>query len=208
MTKEFDMAVRISRDSGSLTSVIAAVGGKLDAALEDIDVPVFVLDRGGRIRYLNHRAREYFGDIRNRPFTDVVAPKSQAAARVAFTRKMLGTERVSVAERELRTVDGDVLAEIHTVAMEADERVVGVFGIASPKRAPRLSRLPPRGLTPRQLEVLDQLAVGRSTLQIADALGISRDTVRNHVRGILRSLGVHSRLEAVVDARRRGLLSD
>jgi PAS domain S-box-containing protein len=199
---------RISRESGNLTSVFAAVGAKVDTALEDIEVPVFLLDRGGRIRYLNRRARKYFGDIRNRPFTDVVAPKSQASARLAFTRKLLGTEHATVAERQLRTLDGDVLAEIHTVAIEAGERVVGVFGIASPKRAPRASRLPPRGLTPRQVEVLDQLAAGRSTLQIADALGISRDTVRNHIRGILRSLGVHSRLEAVVDARRRGLLSD
>jgi DNA-binding CsgD family transcriptional regulator len=45
-------------------------------------------------------------------------------------------------------------------------------------------------------------------MQIADALGISRETVRNHVRGILRTLGVHSRLEAVVEAHRRGLLGD
>jgi PAS domain S-box-containing protein len=202
------MNARLSHEAGRLTSAFGAVGGKVDTALEDIEVPVFLLDRSGRIRYLNHRARTYFGDIRNRPFTDVVAPESHAAARLAFARKLLGTERATVAERQLRTLDGDVVAEIHTVAIEAGERVVGVFGIASPKRALRVSRLPGRGLTPRQAEVLNRLAAGMSTLQIADALGISRDTVRNHVRGILRTLGVHSRLEAVVEARRRGLLGD
>ena len=41
------------------------------------------------------------------------------------------------------------------------------------------------------------LEQGRSTDEIAADLHLSRDTVRNHVRGLLRSLGVKSRLEAV-----------
>jgi DNA-binding NarL/FixJ family response regulator len=56
--------------------------------------------------------------------------------------------------------------------------------------------------------VLGQLAGGMSTTQIADSLGIAQETVRNHVRAILRAFGVHSRLEAVVEARTQGLLSD
>jgi hypothetical protein len=36
---------------------------------------------------------------------------------------------------------------------------------------------------------------------------ITEDTVRNRVRGLLRALGVHSRLQAVVEARRRGLVA-
>jgi PAS domain S-box-containing protein len=202
------MDAALSRESRRLTSAFAALGGKVDPAVEEIGVPVFLIDRDGRIRYLNDCALKCFGDFRNRPFTDVVAPESQPAARLAFARKLLGTERANVAERQLRSLDGDVLVEIHAVAIEAGERVVGVFGIASPKRAPRVSRLPRFGLTPRQVEVLDRLAEGMSTMQIADALGISRETVRNHVRGILRTLGVHSRLEAVVEAHRRGLLGD
>jgi len=50
------------------------------------------------------------------------------------------------------------------------------------------------------------LAQGASTVQIADRLVISTETVRNHVRALLRALRVHSRLEAIVEARRRGLL--
>jgi DNA-binding NarL/FixJ family response regulator len=38
---------------------------------------------------------------------------------------------------------------------------------------------------------------GRSTEQIAEELHLSVETVRNHIRAILRALGVHSRLEAV-----------
>jgi DNA-binding CsgD family transcriptional regulator len=48
--------------------------------------------------------------------------------------------------------------------------------------------------------VLRQLAAGKSTGDIAESLGISTETVRNHVRGITARLGVHSRLEAVIKA--------
>jgi DNA-binding CsgD family transcriptional regulator len=61
-------------------------------------------------------------------------------------------------------------------------------------------------LTPRQREVLVLLGEGLSTAAIAARLGLSKETVRNHVRAVLQELAVHSRLEAVVEARRRGLL--
>lgn len=64
----------------------------------------------------------------------------------------------------------------------------------------------PAALTPRQREVLLLLADGLSTPVIATRLGLSKETVRNHVRAVLAELGCHSRLEAVVEARRRGLL--
>jgi DNA-binding NarL/FixJ family response regulator len=41
---------------------------------------------------------------------------------------------------------------------------------------------------------------GRTTRQIADELHLSTETVRNHVRQLLRTLGAHSRLEAVAIA--------
>jgi DNA-binding NarL/FixJ family response regulator len=43
---------------------------------------------------------------------------------------------------------------------------------------------------------------GYSTDQIADRLHLSPETVRNHIRAVLRALDVHSRLEAVAVARR------
>jgi DNA-binding NarL/FixJ family response regulator len=55
-------------------------------------------------------------------------------------------------------------------------------------------------LTPRQAEVLDLLERGRSTNQIAAELHLSIETVRNHIRHLLRAVGAHSRLEAVAIA--------
>jgi len=63
-----------------------------------------------------------------------------------------------------------------------------------------------RGLTPRELEVLDQLSTGVPVKRIAFDLGLAETTVRNHVRAVLRKLGCHSQLEAVARARRTGLV--
>ncbi|HTN65772.1 MAG TPA: response regulator transcription factor [Burkholderiaceae bacterium] len=61
-------------------------------------------------------------------------------------------------------------------------------------------------LTPRQIDVLVQLCKGHSNKGIGRALSMSDNTVRSHVAGIFRALGVKSRAEAIVQARRGGLL--
>lgn len=57
-------------------------------------------------------------------------------------------------------------------------------------------------LTPREWEVIDLLDEGKTTDQIADSLVVSGETVRSHVKNILRKLDVGSREEAVAAARR------
>lgn len=61
-------------------------------------------------------------------------------------------------------------------------------------------------LTSREQEVLGLLADGKGTRRIAEELGLSPATVRNHIQRILHKLRVHSRLEAVALARRVGLI--
>jgi HD-GYP domain-containing protein (c-di-GMP phosphodiesterase class II) len=63
-----------------------------------------------------------------------------------------------------------------------------------------------RGLTPREVEVLRLLARGRSTKQIASALGISRKTAANHVEHIYAKLGVTNRAMASLFAAGHGLI--
>ena len=61
-------------------------------------------------------------------------------------------------------------------------------------------------LSPREQEVLVLVARGGSNQQIADALNLSRDTVRNHVSAVLSKLGVNSKLQAAAVAVQRGLI--
>lgn len=63
-----------------------------------------------------------------------------------------------------------------------------------------------RKLTPRETEVLRLLAAGRSSQDVANELFISLTTVRTHVQNILRKLEVHSQLEAVALAFKKGLI--
>jgi len=60
-------------------------------------------------------------------------------------------------------------------------------------------------LTPREWEVLDLLCADMTVDQIADHLVLSRETVRTHVKRILRKLGVHSRGQAAAEAARLGI---
>ncbi len=74
-----------------------------------------------------------------------------------------------------------------------------------PSIAPEAGPVP--CLSGREMEVLNLLADGTSTQDIAHELFISVTTVRSHVQSILGKLGVHSKLEAVAAAYRTGLIS-
>jgi DNA-binding CsgD family transcriptional regulator len=50
------------------------------------------------------------------------------------------------------------------------------------------------------------LAAGCSTPQMAELMGLSTETVRNHVKRLLRALDARSRVEAVAKGRRAGLV--
>ena len=61
-------------------------------------------------------------------------------------------------------------------------------------------------LTPREREVLQALAEGLESKEIADKLNVTVETERTHMVNILHKLGVHSRLQALVFAARHGVV--
>ncbi len=191
----FDKTLSMSQEVGGL-----AVGGDVEQALAGIPVPSYVLDTDGVVRWLNPAAERLLGKVQGRHFTEVVGPEDRTRARELFARKVLGTVSATETTGVLISSEGTrVGVEISAVPLAGGDRVVGVFGLLTGHEEE--SSAPPAHLTPRQVEVLRLLEHGRSTKQIAQELHLSTDTVKNHVRHLLRALGVHSRLEAVAAVR-------
>jgi NarL family two-component system response regulator LiaR len=96
----------------------------------------------------------------------------------------------SLAQIIRRALDGEVAASPKLVADV----------VAELRRTPQggIGMRPVRSiLTPREWEVLDQMSLGRTTRQIADELVLSNETVRSHVKNLMRKLGARSRQEAI-----------
>jgi PAS domain S-box-containing protein len=182
-------------------SALQAMGADVENALEHVNVPSYVIDHAGVVRWMNEAARSIVGDQVGRQFTSVVAPGETRRARELLARKLLGNAPVTNASVAVIDKQGrPVQVEISSVPLRRDEHVIGVFGQVSdvleePHPHPEFH------LTPRQSEVLRLLELGRSTAQIAEELHLSRETVRNHVRHLLHAVGASSRLEAVAVAR-------
>ena len=68
-------------------------------------------------------------------------------------------------------------------------------------------RTEPR-ITPREREVLELVADGHSTAEVARALWITEDTVRTHIKRMMVRLGARTRAHAVAIAFREGLWED
>lgn len=99
----------------------------------------------------------------------------------------------------------DLVAAVRTVRSGGQALAPALL----PHLVSRLAEAPgsAQNLTRREVEVLQLLAEGCSTKQLADTLGLSLNTVRNHVQSAISRLGAHSKLEAVSIAIRQGLIS-
>lgn len=76
---------------------------------------------------------------------------------------------------------------------------------AGTKAQTRASHEEPGRLTPRELEVLEELITGATNKEISRRLGMAPKTVMHHSVAIYRKLGVHGRAEATAWAFRHGL---
>ncbi|MFD3523307.1 LuxR C-terminal-related transcriptional regulator [Streptomyces sp. NPDC058653] len=113
-------------------------------------------------------------------------------------------EEVREAHSELRAlapriVDAGLRSELHAVC----GRLAGAGGAPQQRESHE-----PRAVTlaPREVDVLACVAAGSTNAAAAERLGLRPETVKGYLRAAMRKLGAHTRLEAVVAARRAGLL--
>lgn len=181
----------------------------LQSAVAELPVPAYIIDRNRRFRWLNRAAVELLGERIGQPFCRIVAPEHARAAQTQFARRILrgatNPHQLTLIDREGRRTQVSIVSS----PLLEEGRTVGVFGLAFASGA-ATERQPPatagRKLTPRQSEILGLLALGHDTNAIAECLGVGHHTVRNHMRGLFRELGVHSRLHAVARGYQAGLL--
>lgn len=118
-----------------------------------------------------------------------------------FARDDSGTHHAIhiVRPREMRKRLEQAISEFMRTQASSESNGERVLSSApAPSIGPRL--------TAREMEVLRSLAKGHSTKQIANQLNISFATVNNHIKHILTKLGAHSRLEAIRNAERSGVI--
>lgn len=179
------------------------------AALEHVPLPTALVDEGGIICWQNKTSRALRGSRIGLVFFDFLTPEDRPQARAVFERIL---EEEGAAELAVRALNADgeyalLDGRWNVVRLRDGRKVVVVLSLGDAGDGEGISARGERSLlTPRQLDVLELLTAGKSTVEIATKLGLRPTTVRNHVANLLAVLGVHSRLQAVVAARKAGLV--
>jgi DNA-binding NarL/FixJ family response regulator len=102
---------------------------------------------------------------------------------------------------------GDLVRIIHMV----DQGQVYIDPVVAPKITQFQAQtfrepIPRKGLSPRELQILELVVAGKSNQRIADQIHVSLDTVKSHLKNIYGKLGVHSRSQAIKTSLQKGLV--
>jgi DNA-binding CsgD family transcriptional regulator len=161
--------------------------------LSRLVLPLYVLDADGVVVWANAPAAAIAPEPVGRPFTSLFDGDADRAA--AMFQRNVRWARHPDYSVDLRASGGRLRVQISAAPLGAQAFAIGIFGAGEPGAVPAVGA--ERGLTERQAEIYALLRRGASTDQMAAALSLSRETVRNHVRHVVERLGVRSRLEAV-----------
>ena len=182
--------------------------------VDSLVIPASLHDVEGRFVHMNAAAERASGksntEMLGKHYRDLLVPEARESVEAQYRHAV-----ETGGPTDFETVFVDASGRIRGVRaqhlpLREGETTVGVlilaFDVRQPVSAQLDLELQPR-LTPRQREVLDLVASGLSTSEIACTLTLSSETVRNHLRSVFRALNVHTRLEAIAAAQRLGLLA-
>jgi DNA-binding CsgD family transcriptional regulator len=187
---------------------------------------VVFLDGQLRVEEINDQAATLLGrppqDLLGRPWFDALDIWDEDGRPMTsdgeFARALLGAPAVHEVWRGILRPDGHrvllrsrwtplggtsgaVRGYVLTMQHATGSSVVGA-SLPQQRRQARTAA----GLTPREHEVLERLADGQDAMEIARELELSVYSVRGHIKSLMRKLKVHSQLQAVVVAARRGIV--
>jgi len=209
---------------------------KLKQVLGSTSNPAFAVDQDGRIVGLNRQAELALGhleaEVLGKPCHDVMCAKDifgnvycrQDCSLLAMARDH---EPISGFRFQVKTAEGEYVPADAAVVTLPDPEGEGfsLVHILQPRPQHNGNGCRPSaeptdaqardvgsagagsfGLTPRELQVLRMLTLGKNCRQIAESFSIGLVTVRNHVYNIRQKLDVRSQAEAVAFALRNGVV--
>ncbi len=173
----------------------------------DINSPIFVVDKDGAWSFFNSSFKELLG------FKDLlyIEHLSEVKNKIlqGLAQKCLQSKTSFFAVKICEYAENskeDLILQIHKFVMHDSRRAfsgcIGViqlvgraFGDSSP-------------LTKMELRVLDLMAKGYATKEISNLSGSSCHTIANHQKSIYKKLSAHTKITAINEGKKRGLLSD
>ncbi|MCQ4119345.1 LuxR C-terminal-related transcriptional regulator [Rhodococcus tibetensis] len=180
-------------------------------------VPVIVRGESRAVLYAASRERAPIGDRT----ADVVVEASRRLGMEIAVRDEVDRRLEMLRTLDVQGVDGatteelrDIHAELRSVAQTVSdsplqERLRGLSQrLAAIVRAGRDDTADDPGITlaPRELDVLAHVSLGCTNTEVAQRLSVGAETVKSYLRSAMNKLDARSRHEAVVTARRLGLL--
>ena len=177
---EFEIVAAVE-DGRALVEAAAEL--RPDVILLDISMPLLNgIDAAARVKRMLPETRLVFVTMHSDP--DYVAEAFRAGAAGYLLKRSAASELAAAIHRVLR-------GEIYVTPLVSFQAGAGGFGLR---------------LTPRQREVLQLVAEGRSTKEIAGVLGLSVKTVEFHKSALMQKLRLHTTAELTKYAIERGLI--
>lgn len=169
------------------------------ARSEFTDPALIILDDDGEVQAITPAARHRMTELVDGSATGmrpVPEPVYLVAGRARAAKAGVGNDPAHV---QVRTTSG-VWLHLHAACIDGPDALSGAVAVVmAPARAPDLAPLIALAyrITAREQDVLQFIARGFTTAEMAEQLGISRHTVRDHVKSLFTKVGVRSRTELV-----------
>src|SRR5229473_682478 len=176
-------------------------------------VPASLHDVNGRFVHINAAAERASGkldaELLGREITHLL-PREAHEKVLAQFRRAIGRGEPTDFETAFVDASGHLRGvRVQHLPLRDGDTIVGVLTLAFDVRRPpsEIGLKQDPHLTMRQRQILELIASGLSTAEVAKELTLSTETVRNHLRNASKELRAHSRVEAIATAQRLGLLA-